>query len=346
MPKSVILVSLVLLGWIVGGTWWWTCKHRGLCAGQTASVNAPNMPDVQASTPDLNKLPSSTVPFSIQYQGKPWFSGSDFIRFGKSQAKGFVPGSVRSGLDSLIAFLKNNPDKDLEITGKYAEAEENTSSSLNLGLGRAQFIQQMLLSNGISADRLIQLPKQIPLEGYFTSDDTLYGGIDFKLLDRGDGSLANARLSDGSANVDGSSTAGNSVGEADDASNASGANDHAPSPPAVSFEPRNFLFELAKSDLVLNQDDRSYISGIIQYLRQNPAKKLLLTGHADNSGTPEKNMQYGWDRANTVKNFFTSFGLKADQITTNSKGDTSPSKSNHTAEGRRLNRRVEVRISN
>ncbi|MEM7368059.1 MAG: OmpA family protein [Bacteroidota bacterium] len=347
MPKSVILVSLILLGWIIGGTWWWTCKHRGLCAGQTsASVSAPDRTatdDTSSPNKTAITIPAKTSPFSIQYQGKPWFKGSDYIRFAKSQAAGFIPGSVRPGLDSLIAFLKSNPDTDLEITGMYAEAETNTSSSPNLGLGRAQFIQQMLIDNGISTDRLIQLPRQIAYDGYFSSDDTLYGGINLSLLDRVSGEIADAqaRLAGDAANEgDGNATA------PDGGSASSTTNDKAPTPSAVAFESRNFLFELAKSDLVLSADDRSYISGIIQYLRQNSGKKLLLTGHADNSGSTEKNMQYGWDRANTVKNFFTSFGLNAQQIVTDSKGDTAPVQPNGTAEGRRLNRRVEVRIAN
>lgn len=325
MPKSVIFVSLILLGWLGGGTWWWVCKHRGLCPGQSTSVSAnlPATPDVSAEIPTTS--PKMKMPFSIEYQGKPWFQVSDQLRFGKSNPLGFIPGSIKVGLDSLASFLRNHPEKDLEITGSYASSEENTSDKLNLGLGRTGFIQQELMARGVDADRFIQLPKVVSMEDYFGDGDTLYGGIGLKLLDN------NSKLAEADANA---RLAGSSDENAETAE------------PTVSFEPRNFLFELAQSDLVLSPEDRSYITSVIQYLRQHPNSKLSLTGHADNTGTPAKNMEYGRKRANTVKQYFTSFGLSASQITTDSKGDRSPTQSNATEEGRRQNRRVEVRVAN
>ena len=353
MPRIVIILSLLLVGWLGGGSWWWVCQHRGLCDGspssQTASSSSGEQNQADQQSPDAPTGIQRT-PFVVNYQGNPLFQSPDHILFEKSKANGLIPEKIQAGLDSLAAYMKAHPNQDLEITGAYGEQEANDSDQPNLGLGRANFIRQSLLGRGIPADQLILLPKQSRMAELFGEGDTLFGGIAFRLLDRTNGQLAGAETgATGNESVSENESAAGSnerrAGETGEGVDAENAGEEPTPEPALSFAPKNFLFETAKSDLILSAADRDYISSVIQYLRQNPSRKLLLIGHADNVGTPERNMQFGRNRANTVKQFFTSFGLSATQISTESKGDTAPVQSNDTEEGRRQNRRVEIRIS-
>jgi outer membrane protein OmpA-like peptidoglycan-associated protein len=72
--------------------------------------------------------------------------------------------------------------------------------------------------------------------------------------------------------------------------------------------------------------------------------KLKLSGHTDNEGTPEKNMELSEKRANAVKNYLVKKGVDPEQIITEWFGQTMPIADNKTAKGRQKNRRVEMKI--
>ncbi len=72
---------------------------------------------------------------------------------------------------------------------------------------------------------------------------------------------------------------------------------------------------------------------------------ITLTGHTDNVGDPARNMTLGQGRADAVKAILLKKGVKPEQITTSSKGQTQPVTTNDTDKGRAENRRVEVRLN-
>ncbi len=74
------------------------------------------------------------------------------------------------------------------------------------------------------------------------------------------------------------------------------------------------------------------------------APKISVSGHSDDSGTPEYNERLAESRARTVVGFLIEHGISADQIKIQSFGSTRPLVSNTTTEGRQLNRRVDIRI--
>lgn len=78
---------------------------------------------------------------------------------------------------------------------------------------------------------------------------------------------------------------------------------------------------------------------------QETGETVTLTGHTDNVGNADGNMKLGQGRADAVKRLLVKKGAPADQITTDSKGQTQPTASNDTPEGRHENRRVEVRLN-
>lgn len=74
------------------------------------------------------------------------------------------------------------------------------------------------------------------------------------------------------------------------------------------------------------------------------AERITLTGHTDNIGEPATNLELGRRRANAIRDFLVRKGVPAAQITVDSKGETQPTDTNETEEGRHNNRRVEVRL--
>lgn len=71
---------------------------------------------------------------------------------------------------------------------------------------------------------------------------------------------------------------------------------------------------------------------------------LKLSGHTDNQGNADKNMELSEKRANAVKRYLVKKGAAADGIITEWFGQTMPIDSNDTPAGRQKNRRVEMKI--
>ncbi|MEM6684336.1 MAG: OmpA family protein [Bacteroidota bacterium] len=90
----------------------------------------------------------------------------------------------------------------------------------------------------------------------------------------------------------------------------------------------------------------AYAIELKNYLVKNPTKKVEIIGHTDSSGDAEANMWFGKKRATSVMDYFVSQGIDANKLTISSKGETAPIATNATIEGRRLNRRIEINITN
>jgi outer membrane protein OmpA-like peptidoglycan-associated protein len=87
------------------------------------------------------------------------------------------------------------------------------------------------------------------------------------------------------------------------------------------------------------------VQTIAESLKRNPAAyKINVVGHADDSGNPEYNERLAESRARTVSALLGSHGVSMDQIAVASFGSKRPLVTNTTAEGRQLNRRVDIFI--
>ncbi len=72
------------------------------------------------------------------------------------------------------------------------------------------------------------------------------------------------------------------------------------------------------------------------------ARRIDVRGHADSAGTPEGNQRMALRRALAAKKFLTDHGVAAAKVFVFSRGAFDPAAPNDTAEGRALNRRVEI----
>src|SRR5438552_3721621 len=81
-------------------------------------------------------------------------------------------------------------------------------------------------------------------------------------------------------------------------------------------------------------------------LREHADYKVKVTGHTDYVGSNPYNQRLGLRRAEAVRDFLLKYGAQAIQITTETSGKTAPEVPNTTKEGRFMNRRVTLSLSN
>ena len=103
------------------------------------------------------------------------------------------------------------------------------------------------------------------------------------------------------------------------------------------------LFDTAKYSLrPLAREKLAKVSGIVS---GHPGLRLDVEGHTDSVGGEEYNQQLSEQRGGSVRDYLIQQGMPATSVTTKGFGKTQPVASNDTAEGRQLNRRVELVIS-
>ncbi|MCS7027700.1 MAG: OmpA family protein [Bacteroidia bacterium] len=106
----------------------------------------------------------------------------------------------------------------------------------------------------------------------------------------------------------------------------------------------NIFFESGKATLNI-QSSKVELDKLVKLLKENPHIKVIITGHTDNVGQPEKNKILSEQRANSVKEYLIKQGISESVITTKGMGDAHPIADNLTEEGRRKNRRIEIEIT-
>lgn len=80
-------------------------------------------------------------------------------------------------------------------------------------------------------------------------------------------------------------------------------------------------------------------------LQRYPGSSLIITGHADATGTPQSNLQLSQMRANAVSVYLQSQGVEPSRLTVLAAGDSAPIADNSNAQGRAANRRVEMTVT-
>lgn len=105
----------------------------------------------------------------------------------------------------------------------------------------------------------------------------------------------------------------------------------------------NVQFEQGTTRLLLS----SYpaLDQLLAILKQNPKMTIELRGHTDNVGSPEKNQVLSEQRVSAVKIYLVGLGIAPKRITGLGLGGTEPLASNAREATRKLNRRVEFRVT-
>ncbi|MCB1696266.1 MAG: OmpA family protein [Halioglobus sp.] len=102
------------------------------------------------------------------------------------------------------------------------------------------------------------------------------------------------------------------------------------------------LFSTGKADL--QPGAMSTIERLAMFMAEYPMKTVLIEGHTDDVGTEAFNLGLSERRAASVRNALLAAGVSPERINTVGYGEANPVASNSTAEGRLMNRRVEIVI--
>ena len=106
------------------------------------------------------------------------------------------------------------------------------------------------------------------------------------------------------------------------------------------WEEINFAFDRA-----ILTDGYPSLLRLAELLNKNSAYSVKLEGHADSFGSEQYNTILSEKRAQTVRDFLTKYGAREGQISIVARGKGSPMVSNDTNEGRWMNRRVVVTLT-
>ncbi len=102
------------------------------------------------------------------------------------------------------------------------------------------------------------------------------------------------------------------------------------------------LFDFDSS--MLKVDSQTNIRKMGDVFIKYPDTDIIIAGHTDNVGPEEYNQSLSEKRSKAVRDYLVDMGIKAARLTTVGYGELRPIETNDTAEGRQLNRRVEVNI--
>jgi outer membrane protein OmpA-like peptidoglycan-associated protein len=89
---------------------------------------------------------------------------------------------------------------------------------------------------------------------------------------------------------------------------------------------------------------RATLDDIARSMNQYPDSLIDVYGHTDSTGSDAFNQTLSENRARTVANYLSMQGVSAARIRSQGLGETMPVADNATDEGRRRNRRVEIKI--
>ena len=103
------------------------------------------------------------------------------------------------------------------------------------------------------------------------------------------------------------------------------------------------LFDIGKSTLPCElKTNLAKVAGILLVYRDS---QIIVEGHTDNTGSAEFNQTLSEERAYNVKEFLIEIGVDENRLSSVGYGLTRPDASNLTKEGRKLNRRVDIIVS-
>ena len=224
--------------------------------------------------------------------------------FDKEKSAPVLSVDNKNYLNGVAAYLKNNTDKNLKITGLYRPSEKSIHQGIyeNLGLARANSIKNLLIQRGVDKSRIFL--------DYNLGEESLSEPVSFSIF-----SAIPKEMSDQEEGI----------------INAQYSFDN------MVFSDANFEFNSAvftPGSAFLNWADSVQV-----HLAEHPDKSFQIIGHTDNTGPAQYNKDLGLERALSARKFFLEKGVK-NRIRVISMGEKQPIASNASAEGEQRNRRV------
>lgn len=106
--------------------------------------------------------------------------------------------------------------------------------------------------------------------------------------------------------------------------------------------PSGLLFDFDSSNL--RSASRADLADLASSFGKYEGRELMIVGHTDATGTDSYNMTLSRQRAQATADYLMSRGVPSSRIRVVGRGEEEPVASNDSAEGRQLNRRVEIAV--
>ncbi len=102
-------------------------------------------------------------------------------------------------------------------------------------------------------------------------------------------------------------------------------------------------FETGKA--IIKPQSHELLNQIADVLKNYATMEVSIEGHTDSDGSASANLTLSENRANAVRDYIVSQGIKSIRLAAVGFGESAPIQSNKTARGKEANRRVEFRIT-
>lgn len=180
MKNLISLLLFLLFSWL--GMWWYySCDW---CLGK--SINNATLIEEKSDLEDLEnealtkkayedsiaaaKINKNGL-FALDDQGNDIFRYSENFQINSSNDSVFIPESSVSFKDKIADYLDENQNKELILFGYETSKEKELNS--DYGLGRANYIKNLLVQSGINEDRI---STKIKSEDYTYDNTGVYNG--------------------------------------------------------------------------------------------------------------------------------------------------------------------------
>ena len=104
----------------------------------------------------------------------------------------------------------------------------------------------------------------------------------------------------------------------------------------------NVNFEF--NSYVLKPEADTILKAVLTYLNDNPKIRILISGHTDDQGSEDYNLELSINRAKSVHNWLINNGIESDRLKFTGFGKSRPLFKDTDEKSRTLNRRVEVKL--
>lgn len=107
----------------------------------------------------------------------------------------------------------------------------------------------------------------------------------------------------------------------------------------------NRIVEFESGQATLTETGMAILDQMAVVLQRLRGLKVEVIGHTDNAGSRAGNLSLSQARAEAVRNYMASRGIRADSISVSGEGPDRPVADNRTPEGRARNRRIEFKVA-
>lgn len=105
-----------------------------------------------------------------------------------------------------------------------------------------------------------------------------------------------------------------------------------------------FYFDFNKTKPISDGETEAKLRSLCENMKGNAGLKVDVIGHTDNVGTKRNNNKVGRKRAKAVKRMMLDMGAPEESINVTTRGESEPTETNQTNDGRAKNRRVTVKV--